>query len=480
MPHIESTPRNQYLLFPPIIEDWVPQTHPARIIDLFVESLDTKTLGIEENNDLTGRPNYEPKLLLKIILYGYSNGERSSRVLERKTYEDIAYIWLTGNLHPDYRTIARFRQNNISALKALLKETLRLYEAVGIDFDGIIFSDGSKVYANANDKNIATLEKLQKLEKLAEAILNEAGDLDDKEDQEMGDENRKFFNAEKLAEIKEKIAKCKEALEAGGDKVSLTDKDARFMKHIGHGKHLSYNGQLSVDKNGIIVDTDVVTKPSDDGVLLKERVKSAEVNLGKEVTKVVADACFFETNAIKEMMGEGKSCIVSKQTDVKRSRGKNKVFDIKDFKYEKESDGYICPGGKWLKLRGERNAHGKEYLVYGAKKKDCLSCSLREGCYKGKGKPFGRSLQVLKDRDFSERYEQVMTRDKELLAERKSIIEPVIGFIKSHLRFRQFWLRGLEKVKGEWSLIAVVHNLIKIWRIIKGKLSNKELVEQGI
>lgn len=480
MPHIESTPRNQYLLFPPIIEDWIPQTHPARIIDLFVENLDPKTLGIVENNDLTGRPNYEPKLLLKIILYGYSNGERSSRVLERKTYEDIAYIWLTGNLHPDYRTIARFRQNNISALKALLKETLRLYETVGIDFDGIIFSDGSKVYANANAKNIATIEKLQKLEELAERILNEAGDLDDKEDQVMGDDNRKFFKVEKLAELKEKIARCKEALEMGGDKVSLTDKDAKFMRHLGHGKHLSYNGQLSVDKNGIIVDTDVVTKPSDDGILLKERVKSAEVNLGKEVTKVVADSCFFETNAIKEMMEEGKSCIVPKQTDVKRVRGKNKVFDIKDFRYEKESDGYICPLGKWLKLRSERKAHGKEYLVYGAKKKDCLSCSLSERCYKGKGKPFGRSLQVLKDRDYLERYEQIMTKDKELLAERKSIIEPVIGFIKSHLRFRRFLLRGLEKVKGEWSLIAVVHNLIKIWRIIKGKMSNKELIQLGI
>jgi len=480
MPHIESTPRNQYLLFPPIIEDWVPQTHPARIIDLFVESLNTKTLGIEENNDLTGRPNYKPKLLLKIILYGYSNGERSSRVLERKTYEDIAYIWLTGNLHPDYRTIARFRQNNISALKSLLKETLRLYEMVGIDFDSIIFSDGSKVYANANDKNIATLEKIQKLEKIAEVILNEAGDLDNKEDQEMGDENRKFFKVEKLAEIKEKIAKCKEALEAGGDKASLTDKEAGFMKHIGHGKHLSYNGQLSVDKNGIIVDTDVVTKPSDDGALLKERVKSAEVNLGKEVTKVVADSCFFETVAIKEMMNQGKSCIVPKQTDVKRSRGKNKVFDIKDFKYDRASDEYICPAGGRLGLRHEKKNRGKEYLVYAAKKRDCLKCFLREKCYKGKGRVHGRSLMVFKDRDFLDKYERVMKEDKKLLKSRKSIIEPVIGYIKSHLRFRRFLLRGLEKVKGEWSIIAVVHNLIKIWRIINGKLSNRELVQRRI
>jgi transposase len=473
-------PRNQYLLFPPIIEDWIPQTHPARIIDLFVESLDPKSLGVVENNDFTGRPNYSPKLLLKIILYGYSNGERSSRVLERKTYEDIAYIWLTGNLHPDYRTIARFRQNNISALKSLLKETLRLYETVGIDFDGIIFSDGTKVYANANDKNIATPEKIQKLEKIAEAILNEAKDLDNKEDQAMGDANRKFFKAEKLAEIKDKIAKCKEALETGGDKVSLTDKDAGFMKHIGHGKHLSYNGQLSVERNGIIVETDVVTKPSDDGELLKARVKSAEANLAKEVKKAIADACFFETNAIKGMMNEGKSCIVPKQTDVKRERGKNKVFDIKDFKYEKERDEYICPGGKRLALRNEKTNRGKEYLVYAAKNEECLSCPLSERCYKGKGGSYGRSLMVLKDRDFLEAYEQVMVRDKGLLEERKSKIEPVIGFIKSHLRFRRFLLRGLEKVKGEWSLIAVVHNLIKIWRIIKGKLRNRWLVYQGI
>jgi len=480
MPHIESTPRNQYLLFPPIIEDWIPQTHPARIIDLFVENLATKTLGIKENNDLTGRPNYEPKLLLKLIIYGYSNGERSSRALERKTYEDIAYIWLTGNLHPDYRTIARFRQNNILALKALLKETLRLYETVGIEFNGIIFSDGSKVYANANDKNIATLERIEKLEKLAESILNEAGDLDDKEDRVMGDDNRKFFKTEKLEEIKEKIARCKEALETGGDKVSLTDKDARFMKHIGHGKHLSYNGQFSVEKNGIIVDADVVTKPSDDGTLLKERVKSAEVNLGKEVTKAVADSCFFETVAIKEMMDEGKSCVVPKQTDVKRSRGKNKVFDIKDFKYERASDEYICPAGRRLRLWHKKKNRGKEYLVYAAKRQDCLSCFLREKCYKGKGTGYGRSLMVFNDRDFLDKYERVMAEDKELLKSRKSIVEPVIGFIKSHFRFRRFLLRGLEKVKGEWGLIAVAHNLIKVWRIIKGKLSNKELVKQGI
>jgi hypothetical protein len=85
---------------------------------------------------------------------------------------------------------------------------------------------------------------------------------------------------------------------------------------------------------------------------------------------------------------------------------------------------------------------------------------------------------VFKDRDFLAEYERVMVRDKGLLAERKSIIEPVIGLIKSHLRFRRFLLRGLEKVKGEWSLIAVVHNLIKIWRIIKGKLLNRGLVYQ--
>ena len=378
MAHIEGTPRNQYLLLPPLVEDWIPENHPSRIIDMFVESIDTESIEITENNEFTGRPSYDPKVMLKIMLYGYSRGERSSRILERRTYEDLAYIWLTGNLHPDYRTIARFRQNNIKTLKSLLKETLRLYKDIGIGFDGTIFSDGSKIYANASDKNVVTPERV---EKIAEAILKGAERVDCEEDQRMGDENKNFFNKEKLEEIKENMKKCQEALEGSKAKVSLTDKDAKFMPHSGgHGKHLSYNAQLSVDQYGIIMEVDVVDKPSDDGELLRERVEGVEENVREEVKKVVADSAFFETNAVKELMEEGREVVVPSPVEVKRERGKRKYFGIKDFRYDNEKDEYICPFDKRLKFRKEGKNRGKEYLVYEAKKEDCEGCPLRASC----------------------------------------------------------------------------------------------------
>jgi transposase len=144
MNHIDSNSRKQAMLFPPILDEWLPNNHPARIIDLFVESIDTKILGVVENNETTGRPSYDPKVILKLLLYGYSEGSRSSRKIERLTYENVAFMWLTEGLHPDYRTIARFRQKNISVMKGLLRKTIEFYQNVGVEFDGIAFADGTK------------------------------------------------------------------------------------------------------------------------------------------------------------------------------------------------------------------------------------------------------------------------------------------------------------------------------------------------
>ncbi|MEO0069056.1 MAG: transposase [candidate division WOR-3 bacterium] len=175
------------MLFPPQLDEWIPQNHPARVVDLFVDSLDMAALGIRENNQETGRPSYDPKLMMKLLLYGYSQGERSSRKLERLTYENTAYIWLTGNLHPDYRTIARFRQQNISVMRELLKKTLEFYQAVDVALAEVVFADGTKVFANASDDATITEEKIRGLEEVASRILKEAEDVDKDEDRRVGE-----------------------------------------------------------------------------------------------------------------------------------------------------------------------------------------------------------------------------------------------------------------------------------------------------
>lgn len=461
MAHIQGLSKDQYMLLPPSVEEWLPKDHPARIIELFVSRLDINELGFIEENEISGRPSYEPETMIKIILYGYTTGERSSRKLERRTYEDLAYLWLTGNLHPDYRTIARFRQNNTEGIKALLRETLKLYCSIGYEFDGIIFSDDSKIYANASDSNTVTAEKIKRLEEIAEKMLKEAEKVDKEEDRRDGNNNGNFINQDKLKELEEEIKKSKKILKESGQKaVSLTDRDAKFMKHsMGHGKHLSYNGQISVDKNGIILEADVETKGFESGEMLKERIIGAENNTGKKVKKIVADGGYFETKAVKEITESGKSCIVPKQPKQEK--------DKENFKYNKKKDIYKCIKKKELKYIQEREARGKKYLVYATKKENCLSCELNGKCYKGKASgKYGRRIIIYEDKVFMDKYRKILKRNKNLYKKRKFTVEPIIGIIKSVLKFRKFGLRGAEKVKAEWSLVATALNLVKIGKLM--------------
>jgi transposase len=472
MNYIVGTNRNQYLLLPPVIEEWIPEEHPARVIDWFVESLDFSGLGMVAQNEETGRPSYAPQVMLKVLLYGYSRGERSSRVLERRTYEDLAYLWLTGNLHPDYRTIARFRQQHLGALTQLLKETLRVYAEVGVVFDGTLFADGTKLYANASDNEVASAERIERLEQIAVKILAEAETVDTTEDTQMGERNRHLLLQEQLAKVKEKIVACRAALATtAAKKVSLTDGDAKFMKHAGgHGKHLSYNGQLSVDDHGVIVEAAVVTKVAEDGELLQERVAAAEANTGQVVERVVADTGYYETTAVQELTAQGKAVVVPHPVAVQRARGKSRYFTGFDFQYLPESDGYRCPGGQVLSFKWRKQQKGKQYLIYVAEKAACQECQYAPQCYRGtESSQWGRRLAVLADRAFVAAYEQTMQQHRELVRRRKSIIEPVFGYLKSQLRFRRFLMRGLEKVTGEWSLMATVYNLRKLTKLLAGK-----------
>jgi len=463
MAYIKGLSKNEYLLLPPSVDEWIPQSHSARIVELFVSGIEVKELGFVEENEQMGRPSYSPETMLKILLYGYANGERSSRKLERKTYEDLGYIWLTGNQHPDYRTIARFRQKNTEAIKALLKETLKLYSSVGYEFDGVIFSDGTKIYADASDENTINKTKLKEVEEKIEIMIKEAEKADKEEDASEGNKNGQFLSKEQINKLAEEVKKQKELLKASGKKsLSLTDKDANFMKHpMGHGKHLSYNAQASVDKNGVVLEADVNTDGFDSGSSLKERINSAEENTGKQINTVVADAGYYETNAVKEIMESGKKCIVSEQNS-------NDINEC--FKYDKKKNQYYCQEGAILNYIGKKKGRGKTYLVYAAAKDKCGNCKKNGVCYKGQllGK-YGRRIMIYEDRLFKEKYRKVLKDNIALVKKRKTTIEPMFGNVKERQRFRRFMLRGLEKVKSEWSLVTTTANLLKFWNIIEKK-----------
>lgn len=467
MNHIEGKPRNQYMMLPPVMDEWIPKDHKVRVIDYFVERINVKELGIEESNEETGRPSYAPKVMLKLLLYGYSEGERSSRKLEVLTYENIAYRWLLQDLHPDYRTIARFRSKNIGIMNELLKETIELFKEGGIEFKGVVFSDGSKVRANASDEATIDEKNIEELERIAKKIIKEAEEKDEEEDKVQGCENKNFVKEEVLEKLKEKIEKYKEVMRGKGKRYNATDPDARFMKQGRGGIRTSYNAQISVSEEGVIIEGDVVNEERDNKQL-KERISGVEGNTGKRVEKAVADSGYYEIKELKGLMEEGYEVVVPSPKEVGKERGKKKRYDLEDFEYKEGEDLYICPNGKEIRYRGEREEKGKGYKIYRGSRRDCKGCKLRGKCIGVKeGGGRGKEIWVLKDMGFHRRHKEIMEKNKELKKKRGTIVEGVIGIIKDVLNFRKFLLRGLKNVRGEWRLVLVAGNLLKFYRLLK-------------
>lgn len=471
MSHIEGKPRNQYTMLPPVMDEWIPRGHKVRVIDYFIERINVKELGIKEENEETGRPSYRPEVMLKLLLYGYSEGVRSSRKLELMTYENIACRWLVEDLHPDYRTIARFREKNIGIMNELLKETIKLFKVGGIEFKGVIYVDGSKIKANADDRNTVDEVRIKELEEVARKILKEAEEEDKEEEKEQGGENKYLIKEEVIEGLRDEIERLREGLKERGKKYNKTDPDARFMKHYKGGIRTSYNGQISVSEEGIILEGDAVNEERDNKQL-KERIKGVEENTGERVKEVVGDSGYHEMNQLKGLIEEGYEVIVPNPRDISRGRGRREKYDIEDFEYKREEDLYICPGGKEVRYKKEREDKGKRYKVYVGTWRYCKGCKLREKCIRGKEGGVGRKeIWVLKDREFYKRQKEVIEKNKGLMEKRKTIVEGVIGMIKEVLNFRRFLLRGLKKVKGEWRLVLTAYNIIKFYRLI-----NREII----
>lgn len=282
------------MLLPPSIDNFVSEDHFARVVDTIVEELDTKK--IEQKYSEVGRKGYHPKDLIKVLFYGYSKGERSSRKLDEKCQSDLAYMYLTVMLKPDFRTISDFRKNNIQELKRYFKDIVLICFQLGMTKLGTISIDGAKIKANASVKKTKNKEQIEEEEKVLaeeiEKILKEAEEIDKKEDKEHG-KNRGDEIPEELKNkelLKKRLQEAKKSLEEeGGKKINLTDKDAKFMKERHGVIRTNYNCQIAVTDEQIIVAQDVVTEEND-MKQLKPMVEQTSSNLSSPVEKVRADA----------------------------------------------------------------------------------------------------------------------------------------------------------------------------------------------
>jgi transposase len=458
--------REQMELFPPSIEEYISPQDPVRVYDAFVEYLDFQDLGIELDPNKIGNPAYDPKTMLKLLVWGYSYGIRSSRKLERAVYHNVSFMWLMGGMKPDHKTIANFRTENKLALKKVLKQCARLCLKLGLIEGNTLFVDGTRIRANASIKRSYTKEQYEKylkeLDERIEHILSESERIDQEEqDQEsLVKLSQELQNREVLRErVKELLQGFEQ--EYAPKTINATDPDCNRMHSI-QGTHASYNVQSVVDeKHGLIVHVDAVSD-NHDIYQLSNQINQANTILETPAKRACADSGYADVEQLQHLAEQGIELIVPSQRQA--SEKKPKPFDKSAFRYDAKDNCYICPEGQRLTYHGfEVGKHRFVYRMPNAS--TCLSCKHFGVCTSSeRGRKVSRSLYEESALRFEEHYQK--PQSQAIYKLRKSKVELPFGHIKRNLGVNAFLLRGLEAVRAETSLLATCFNLSRLINLI--------------
>jgi len=419
--------QHQIMLMPPRLDEKVPEGHLARHISTLVDELDIRE--IEEGYSEMGCRAYHPRMLIKLLVYGYSIGVRSSRRIQKETREDLVFMWLAGMQEPDFRTISDFRKDRIGDIRRLFTQVLDICRELGMVSCGKISIDGTKIGASSGKNKLTYRKKLEKskakYEEEVDRILKEAEQIDAEEDRLYGDQDgymlKRGYSAEEIRKAlkkvkrgKEKLAKETEKVQSkitavneklqlmGDDRNSFgnTDHDATLMLMKEGGLGVGYNVQMATE-NQVIVGFGVFHKP-DDNHLLRPMIEEVEQNLGMKPEAVVTDKGYCSRSNYEYVADRGIKAAIPPQTydyDIV-ARRKGTYRYSKNLEYEKLKVGML----------------------------DFLETEEGQG----------------------------------LLGKRKHDIEPTFGDIKHNMGFRRFLLRFKPKVTTEVGLVSIAHNIKKI------------------
>ena len=457
--------RYQLGLFPQSIDDYVAKDDSVRAFDAFVEALDFSALGIEIDPQQVGNSEYDPKAMMKLLVYGYSYGIKSSRKLERETHHNLSFIWLMGGLKPDHKTIAEFRRNNKGALKKVLKQCARLCIKLNLIAGNILFVDGTKIRANASRSQIhdqAYYEQLlSEVDGRIEQLLEECEGIDQQEEG-LGSCVAMEKELAKAERLKSKVEGALKAFEESGrEQINLTDPDCALMHSI-QGSHADYNVQGVVDdKHGLIVHADAVSETSDVNQFAHQIGQANEVL--EEPCKVgCADGGYADTEELQKIDEQQIKVVVPSQRQALHEE--EGPFSKSHFRYDQEQDCYWCPQGHRLSYVGTDKGSGKRhYQITG--RKICQGCVHYGQCTEAKkGRKIIRlPLEEVKER-LEAQYEEASSQ--EIYARRKARVEHPFGHIKRNLKTDAFLMRGREGVGAETSLLATCFNLARMITIL--------------
>jgi transposase len=460
--------REQQILFPETLDEYVSPDNPVRFIDAFVAKLDMAQLGFERSVPAReGAPGYDPRDLLKLFIYGYLNKTRSSRRLERETHRNLEVIWLMRRLRPDHKAIAEFRRKHPKALKQVSKEFVLLCRKLDLFSAQLVFIDGSKFRAvNGKDRNF-TVPKLQILLARIDAHIEqylaavEAEDAQEKEQPGATDpqlqEKLKAFQERK----QEYEGYLKHLQESGESQLSLTDAESRLMKLHGD-KKVCFNAQIAVDaKHHLIVADDVTNEVNDEWQLAPMAIAAKEA-LEVKTLDVVADAGYHVGTQVVECEAN-KITPYAPRPKTSSKNEKKGLYTKEAFTYSPEQDAYRCPAGQWLGFSTQTEQEDGRILRYYNNWPACAACPLREKCTQSKqGRRIMRTPEEPQLEAMAERVEQ----RPGLMLQRKSTVEHPFGTIKWWGDAGYFLVKGLEKVRGEFSLMTLAYNLRRVMNLL--------------
>jgi transposase len=419
----------QDFLLPPSLREWLPEDHLAYFVSDLIDHLDLSAITAVYEDEERGYPPYHPVMLTKVLVYGYCVGVFSSRRIQRRLLEDIPFRVLAAGNEPDFRTIADFRKTHLTALQGFFEQVLQMARDLGAARMGRVALDGTKVKANASKHKAMSYqrmgEKQRQLRGEVKELLAQAEATDAAEDAEYGADRRgdelpaelqrRESRLRRIREAKRVLeARAKEAAAAAGQpsdaakpdpkaQYNFTDPESRIMKGP-DGFVQAYNAQIAVNEQQLIVGQ-AVTQETNDKQQLVPMITIVEKQSGDTPTQLLADAGYCSDANLAAVADTTIDAYISTR---KQKHG------------ERPGRPGPCPRGPLPKTatrvdRMSRKLHTKAgAAVYAA---------------------------------------------------RKAIVEPVIGQIKQARGFRQFLLRGIEKVQGEWSLVCTTHNILKLYRL---------------
>lgn len=502
--------QDQRVLLPPSLEELIPEGHLVRVVSEMIEQLDMEALKKQYKGG--GTSAYHPKMLLKVIIYAYTQRAFSSRRIAKELRENVNYMWLSGMSRPDHRTINRFRGE---VMKEAVEEVFygiveQLLDMGYIDLERY-FVDGTKVEANANRYSFVWRKSTKKykagLQKKVRRLLDEIEEIEKAEEEEYGEKDLeevgegKEIKAEELKEAVEKInqamkkdpknkqlTKAKRALEKdfiprqekyeryektfkGRNSFSKTDEDATFMRmkedHMRNGQlKPGYNIQTGTE-NQFVVGFSIHQRAGDTSCL-KAHLDKLREWLGEYPEGLIADAGYGSEENYAYLKERNVTGFVKYNTfhhEQKRGYKKKKPYRAENFTYLPEQDQYVCPQGKRLNYQFTRkytseNGYVSSRRVYECH--DCQACPEKADCTRSK---YNRRIYIgvaLQEMKKSALDLLLSPRGLEMRSKRPIEVEAVFGRLKQNWGFRRFLLRGLEKVNTEWGILCMAHNIAKV------------------